>query len=250
MKHSIKVLVFVSLALSCSVASANDCTLSLDDVLKQYHQARGGEALDAQHALRLVSTNHEGKWNPRFDYRVMKPGYMWIEAVYDDGEVIVEGFDGQRGWEKWGDKPAEYVGGYAEKGVNQGAVSPVHLYGLHQMESLGATVTSSGCKSFNGQAYYLINVVSTFGTDIDYYVNADTFRLERSRATRPLHPTQDPTPIRIEERWIDFRWVDGVLHPFGYSLWNVDTNERLAWLEVQTVESFDEASVEFFRKPD
>jgi hypothetical protein len=74
------------------------CELSLDELLANYVQARGGhEAIEAQHALRIISIHHEGKWSPTFDYRVMKPGYMWIAAIYDDGVIIREGFDGERG---------------------------------------------------------------------------------------------------------------------------------------------------------
>ena len=98
--------------------------------------------------------------------------------------------------------------------------------------------------------YFVVNVVSTFDTDIDYFVNASTYRLERSRTRRPLHPTQDPTPILIEERWSDFRMVGDVLHPIGYSQWNVDTGARLSWLEVQRIEQFAEATAEFFGKPE
>ena len=180
----------------------------------------------------------------------MKPGYMWIEAAYDDGEIIYEGFDGERGWEKWGTKEAEYVSGDAGKALNQGAQSPVHLYGLHHMASLGAKVTFEGCETIESKSYYVINVVSRFNTDIGYYINRDSFRLERSRTVRPLHPTQDPTPITIEERWTDFRYVEGVLHPFGYSQWNVDTDEKLNWLEIHRIEVFNEATVTFFAKQD
>lgn len=246
------ILLLVLLACHQAVmAGPPPCDLGLDEILERYVVERGGhEAIEHQHALRIVSTHHEGQWNPKFDYRVMKPGYMWIEATYDDGAIITEGFDGQRGWEKWPDKPAIYVGGDAKKGVNQGAVSPVHLYGLHHMTALGAQVTLRGCDSIGGLHYYVINVASSFGTNIDYFVNASTFRLERSRTTRPLHPTQDPTPIQIEERWSDFRMVNGVLHPFGMSLWNVDSGERLSWLEVNHIEAFSDATPEFFRKPD
>lgn len=241
------------LALSLSMtldAWACDTKLDLDGVLDGYVQARGGHAaIESQQALRLISINHEGKWNPTFDYRVMKPGYMWIAAIYDDGAVILEGFDGQRGWEQWSGKPAEYVSGDAHKGVNQGAVSPVHLYGLQQMEALGAEVSLRGCASVEEVDYYVVRVVSVFGTDIDYYINAISFRLQRSRTTRPLHPTLDPTAIRIEERWADFRWVDGVLHPFRLSLWNVDSGERLSWLETLSIARFN-ADPALFAKPE
>ena len=227
------------------------CELSRDELLAKYVQARGGyEAIESQHALRIISIHHEGKWNPTFDYRVMKPGYMWIAAIYDDGVIIREGFDGERGWEKWGDKPAEYVGGDAHKGVNQGAVSPVHLYGLHHMESLGAEVKLLGCEILDGTEYYVLKVVSAFGTDIDYYINAKSYLLERSRTTRPLHPTQDPTPILVEERWTDFRAVDGVLHPFAFSQWDVNKNERLTWLEILGISRLDAAEKAHFAKPD
>lgn len=226
-----------------------DCEINLDDVLERYLEARGGlQALNQQHSLRLVSTNHEGRWNPKYDYRVMKPGYMWITAIYDDGETVIEGFDGQRGWEKWGDKPAGYVSGDAARGLNQGAQSPVHLYGLNHMEQLGARVTFEGCRKLDGQHFYVIKVVSRFGTDIDYFINQENFQLERSRSKRPLHPTQDPTPIIIEERWDDFRFVNGVLHPFAFSQWNVESGERLNWLEVHQIEQI-ELTPEFFAIP-
>ena len=230
---------------------AGACEIDLDSLLDQYIEARGGkEALETQNALRLKSTNHEGKWNPKFDYRTMKPGYMWIEAEYDDGEVIIEGFDGERGWEKWGSKPAEYVSGAASRALNQGAQSPVHLYGLHDMEGLGAEVNFRGCGTIDGRNFYVINVRSRFGTDIDYYLNQKTYVLERSRTIRALHPTVDPTPITIEERWTDFRMVEGVLHPFGFSLIDVDTGERLSWLEVHSIERDLDAEVNTFQKPE
>ena len=236
--------------LACGPALSGTCDISLQTLLDRYVDARGGaEALEHQTALRLVSTNHEGEWNPQFDYRVMKPGYMWIAATYDDGVVVTEGFDGERGWEKYGDKPAQYVDGAAGRALNQGAQSPVHLYGLHHMADLGATLAFEGCAEIDGKQYYKLNVVSAFDTDIDYFLDRNMYRLERSRSVRPLHPTMDPTPITIEERWNDFRMVDGVLHPFAYSLWNVDTGERLSWLEVHSIESDPDANVETFAKP-
>jgi hypothetical protein len=241
----------ICLALLPGGAFAAECDLTLDQVLDRYVEARGGhEALDRQRALRIRSTHHEGKWNPTFDYRVMKPGYMWIRATYDDGESVEEGFDGERGWEKWSGKPAEYVGGDAAKALNQGAQSPVHLYGLHHMQALGAEVTLKGCDPVDGKDYYIVNVLSAFGSDIDYYISKWDYWVERARSVRPLHPTQDPTPITIEERWGDFRMVGDVLHPFSYSQWNVDSGERLSWLEVHSIEQDDAATVATFAKPD
>jgi hypothetical protein len=237
-------------AVAGNAAGSERCEISLDDLLERYVAARGGhEAIEKQTALRLNSTHHEGKWNPTFDFRVMKPGYMWISATYDDGFVYTEGFDGTRGWEKPGDKPAEYVDGAAGRALNQGAMSPIHLYGLHHMESLGAILKVDGCTTIDDTNYYVVNVMSRFGTDIDYYLNRETFIVERGRSVRPLHPTADPTPITIEERWSDFRTVVGVLHPFAYSQWNVDTGEKLSWLEVHSISRDDEASPADFAKP-
>ncbi len=247
MRHTWGILLFL---LTAAPAAAGQCDIQLDELLERYVEARGGyEALEKQKALRLSSTHHEGKWNPTFDYRTMKPGFMWIRAVYDDGFVYTEGFDGERGWEQPGDKPAEYVGGAAGRALNQGAQSPVHLYGLHHMESLGASVKVDGCSNIDDTDYYVVNVVSRFGTDIDYYLDQETFIVERARSARPLHPTADPTPITIEERWSDFRMVEGVLHPYAYSLWNVDSGERLSWLEVHSISQDNEATPAAFAKP-
>ena len=117
------------------------------------------------------------------------------------------------------------------------------------MEDLGAEVSLKGCDVVDGREYYVIKVISRFGTDIDYYVSTETYRLERARAVRPLHPTVDPTRITIEERWTDFRVVEGVLHPFGYSMWNVDTDEQLTWLEVHSIERDRQATPSTFALP-
>jgi hypothetical protein len=45
------------------------------------------------------------------------------------------------------------------------------------------------------------------------------------------------------------RRVDGVLHPFSYSQWNVDSGERLSWLEIYSIDNDQEASPETFAKP-
>ncbi|MDX1517351.1 MAG: hypothetical protein R3288_10950 [Woeseiaceae bacterium] len=238
------------LVMLASPALAGECDTQLDDVMDGYVAARGGaEALERQSALRIRSRLYEGEYQPEFDYRVMKPGYMWIRATYRDGFVYTEGFDGRRGWEKPGDEPARYVGGDAGKALNQGARSPVHLYGLNHMAELGARVSLTGCRTIDDTRYFVINVVSRFGTDIDYFVNAATYRLERSRSVRPLHPTQDPTRITIEERWSDFRPVNGVLHPFAYSQWNVDSGEQLSRLEIHDIADLPDATVADFAKP-
>ena len=74
------------------------------------------------------------------------------------------------------------------------ARSPIHLYGLHQMEDLGASVKAGGCATIDDATCYVVNVVSSFGTDIDYYLNRDTYFVERGRSVRPLHPTLTQHP--------------------------------------------------------
>lgn len=245
-----RIKLMLCLFLASGGATAADCDLTLEQVLDRSVEARGGhEALDRQMALRIRSTLHEGSRNPEIDFRFMKPGYLWIRATYDDGMSVEEGFDGERGWEKRTDRPAGYVGGDAGKALNQGAQSPVHLYGLHHMSALGATVTLEGCETVDGKDYYVVNVLSRFGTDIDYYVSAVDYWVERGRSVRPLHPAEDPTPITIEERWGDFRLVGDVLHPFSYSQWNPDSGERLSWLEIHSIEQDDSATAATFAKP-
>lgn len=242
----------LSLLAISSAAEAQDanCSLALEAILENAAQARGKEQLSKLTSLRIKSKHHEGKWNPDFDYRVMKPGYMLMTATYSDGVVIREGFDGARAWEDLERNPEPvYVEGDAYKGLAQGAHSPIHLYGLHDMAAMGADVSKTGCAAVEGQTYYLVRVRATFGTDIEYYVHATSFRVERARATRALHPTLDATQINIEERWSDFRWVNGVLFPFAYSQWDVEKNMRLSWLEIQSIEPDLEATPAMFEKP-
>lgn len=83
---------------------------------------------------------------------------------------------------------------------------------------IGAKIEPQGCSKIGDQIFLVINVTSKFGTDVNYYLNQETFVLERIRTVRPPHPTVDPTPIAIEERWSDFRWVEGYCIPLP-SVW-------------------------------
>ncbi len=231
-------------------ATAPNCTLALDELLNQTSAARGKAALAQLTALRIRSKNYEGKWNPDFDYRIMKPGFMLITATYSDGVVTVEGFDGKRAWENLERNPVPvFVVGDAHKGLAQAAHSPIFLYGLHDMRDMGATVTKLGCDIIDGVSYYQVRVVTTFGTDIVYYVNSGSFLVERARTTRALHPTLDAAQINIEERWSDFHRVGGVLFPFSHSQWDLKKGERLSYLEVKSIEPDLEATPAFFAKP-
>lgn len=247
-------LTFLCAALITSLPAAagddsDSCTLPLVDLMEKTAEVRG-DSLANVHALRIKSKHYEGKWNPDFDYRIMKPGYMLMTATYSDGVVITEGFDGERAWEHLERNPEPvYVEGDAYKGLAQGAHSPIFLYGLHDMTEMGADVTKTGCVTLADTTYYLVRVKATYGTDIVYYVSAETFRVERARSYRALHPTLDPTQITIEERWDDFRIIEGVLYPFAYSQWDVDKGERLSHLEVRSVEIDGEATPDLFAKP-
>ena len=228
----------------------SDCALSVGAIIAASADARGKEALAKVTALRVKSKHYEGKWNPDFDYRVMKPGFMLMTATYSDGVVITEGFDGTRAWEDLERNPEPvYVEGDAYRGLAQGAHSPIFLYGLHDMEGMGATVSKAGCEVVDSTNYFLVRVVASFGSDIVYYVNSGSFLVERARANRALHPTLDETQINIEERWSDFRRVDGILYPFGYSQWDVEKGERLSYLEVKSVELDFSATPDLFAKP-
>lgn len=217
-------------------APASDCGASLDEVLAQHLEARGGrEAVERQTALRIRAGYREGAMSATFDFRVMKPRFMRIDVLFADGETYEEGFDGERAWEKPHSQAPRYVGGDAAAALRQSAESPLNVYGLNDMATLGADVSLSGCETLDGTPYYVVNVKTRFGSDIDYYLTSTDFRLERARSRRALHPTQDATQVTIEERWSDFRRVGGVLRPFAQTQRDVASGELLSSLSVEEI---------------
>ena len=73
------------------------------------------------------------------------------------------------------------------------------------------------------------------------------YEIDKPHPAPRLAKCHDVVEILVGNRRL--REVEGVLHPFGYSQWNVNSGERLSWLEVHSISRDGEATVAAFAKP-
>jgi len=200
------------LAAGCASAPAKP---ELDRIVDQHVAARGGRAaIEAVKAVRIALTIQEADSRVDADYLASRDGRMRIDIVQNGGTVYSEGIDAQGAWQ-WVENnavsgPSSASGAAA---LQRGLDAPMILRGLHELPARGHVLTLLPSERIDRIDYHVIRVRFVDGYVTRYYVNPQTWLIDRRRDTRPLHPAVDATPTQIEERYFDWREFGGVRYP-------------------------------------
>jgi len=108
-----------------------------------------------------------------------------------------------------------------------GTQYPDQVFGLHEFQQHGHSVEFAGRERLDGIDYYVLKLTLSDGFVTWRYVNASTWRIERGRDVRALHPDLDAKEKVLENRWSDWRRVDGVLRSFRSEQVDVATGKVL-----------------------
>jgi len=109
----------------------------------------------------------------------------------------------------------------ASEGSEQGTAAlrhgiefPFKLYGLHELHGRGHRLELLGRQKLDAVDYYQLQRTLDDGFQVQYFVNPDTWLIERERQLRALHVDIDPEPQWIETVFSDYRPVNGVQFPY------------------------------------
>ncbi len=228
MRKSLAFLVPVLLLVACGDAYDPE----LARVLKSHTEAVGGaQAIENIHSLQIDLQVEELTFSVNGSYSTTRDGRVRIDIFADRKRVFTEAYDGTAGWQLLkGQSIAEDMSPDGEQAVIHGIHG--HIFGLHELEGLGYELDLAGKKTLDGIEYWVVNSESSTGFLKRYYINAETFLVERTREESALHPDVDPEIKRFETLHSDYLDLSGRMFSFSTRKIDMDSGEVVQSAEV------------------
>lgn len=202
--------------------SAADDSISLETLIERTVAAQGADS-----ALATVESVFRQRNERMFTLR-KRPGLHLVVLLNDSGGIrYAEGFDGEGAWELENDGPKVVASERARTALWHTTQFPSVLYPLSRMEYLGHELELMPPDTVEGVAYHRVLLRLSDGFERSYYVNPETYRIDRARDVRRFHAYEEEIQP-VEAIWSDFRSVDGVWVPFTSGERNYETGERLS----------------------
>jgi hypothetical protein len=140
-----------------------------------------------------------------------------------------EGRNDNTAWEQVShDSGRKIITGGPDSALWASAQNPTgHRVPLYRSRSAGHTIEYMGREKIESINYFKILVTLSRGQESFYYINPETFLIERNRSFRRHHAYEEKEKA-IETVWKDFRKVNGVMVAFIEIEQDINTGERLS----------------------
>jgi hypothetical protein len=218
---------------SCGGPYGNERALA--DLLQKNTDARGGaEALAAVQAVKINIHIKEPAFEVDGVYAATREGKMRVDIFYNGARALTEAFDGKAGWDMSGDGAIEAESEKGAQALRHGILT--NLVPLSEMADYGQKVVWVGRQDIGGINYYAVDLVFDDGTAKHYFIDPETFLVERAREEKPLHPDVDPTPHLFETQYSDFRTIAGVVFSFHDDTTDLVTGEVVQTTNVKSLD--------------
>lgn len=197
----------------CSGGEEPETALTADQVIARHIEAiGGGDAIDAIRNIHIQPEIVEPEFTLLGDYRATREGRMRVDVFIGGERVFSEGIDGDGGWQQNG-AGADFTDTtpLARAALERGIES--NLFGLHDLAARGHRASLFGREEIDGINYYVIHVASDEGFERFYFINPETWMIERNRETSALHPDLDDEERPAETILSNFQEFCGVLRP-------------------------------------
>lgn len=197
----------------CSGAGEPEADLTADEVIARHIDAIGGaEVIGAIQNIHVQPEIIEPEFTLLGDYRATRAGRMRVDVFIGGDRVFSEGIDGDGGWQQTGDgarftDTTPLARAALERGID------FNLFGLHDLGARGHRASLFGREQIDGVNYYVIHVAMEEGFERFYYINPETWMVERHRETSALHPDLDDEERPAETIVSNFQEFCGVLRP-------------------------------------
>ena len=213
-----------------------------DQVIARYAAARGGyDKLKAVHSIVYRGIYREGGQEmPHAAMALMRPYFKVVGDPDHPDPQFAEGYDGST-WEL-----------YAPPGVVLRTVGAAAAAGRHgtridgpliDYAAAGSTVALAGVDTVGGRRAYRLLVHMRDGFEQEELVDAETWLLIAERKAAPIHAFGKK--VASEERFADYRAVDGILFPFANREVEIATGrvlDELTWTSITLDRKLDPAS--------
>lgn len=210
--------------------------MELKTILDNHIQAVGGyAAVESLNSIQIAFHLVEPTFAIDGLYRATRQNQMRVDILADGLRVFSEGIDGAQGWQlHQNDKTSTPTSPAGTRALQRGIEN--HLFGLHELPTRGHMHAQQGPETVEDNDYFVIQITYADGNKAWRYINAATWRVERSRVRAALHPDVDPTETTLETCYTDFRKVDGLLRPFQETQVDLTTGETVQTTTVKTID--------------
>lgn len=233
---------------ACASRGAHD---PLAEVVARNTEARGGaEAIARAHTVLVRMKINEPDYTVDGVYRASREGRMRIDVFLEGRRVYSEGYDGWWAWEFAGDDEEAHDSSPAgATAMRHGLEYPINLWGLGELAARGNRLTYRGREQVDGINYHVIRQVLADGFTTYFYVNPDTWLIDRQRDERSVHPDADPAKRWIEQRFSDYREVDGRQVAFKIEQYELRTHTLVQTSTLTAVQTNPVMRPEIFSVP-
>lgn len=232
-----------------TTAFAGDDDAQLARIIDAHTVAVGGKAaIERVEALRVKVDISEGDLRLSGIYTATRDGRMRIDVIRAGMRVFTEAYDGQRGWQAFDDlSVAEAMSSDGEKAVQRGIIS--NIFGLHELQGLGYSLHFAGRDKLENTEFWLVDVVAPDGFRQRFFINAETWLIERKREESALHPDLDASLKRFETRQLDYRKLNGRLYSTGESKVDLNTGAEVQTTRIVELTVNAPVDAQMFLKP-
>lgn len=221
----------------------------LTQIIEKNTEARGGaDAIASVQTFQSRVQIVEPTFKVMGEYVATRDGKMRIDIFADGQRVLTEAFDGESGWQMFGDGTVAGMTEAGEEILRIGIIK--NLYGLSEMADLGVTVSYLGSEVIAGLSYEKVDL--TFANDYvtHYFLDSETGLRIRQRDDVALHPDYDDTIQRFVTVYSDFRTIGGVVYSFYDEKLDIDTGELAQTTQVEEIILNGEIDPTFFERPE
>jgi hypothetical protein len=192
-----------------------------EEIIDRNIAARGGpEKFEAIHSM-VVRTHEEANWGGTGTsvLRIMRPDrmrfdYAWQANLKAEGITIIEGFDGQKGWQTdlYGGKQKGKTMTGDELEAARGGVQNQFEESLSNLQAKGNKVELVGMEAVEGKPCYKIRFSTHTGRVRYAYYNAESFLLVRNDQVL----SKSGKEKRLTTMISDYRPVNEILFPHTF----------------------------------
>lgn len=203
-------------ALFCLVAGCSNAAPEPDlaTLVERHVAARGGaKAIESVKAFECDIQIVEPTFEVEGTYVAARDGRMRVDIRAGGERVFTEALDHGRAWSWSPDEGVREGSAAGAAALRHGIEFPFKLFGLHEMKARGHRLEPVGRETVDAIEYYVLRLTLDDGFEVRYYLNPETWLIDRERTQRALHVDIDPAPQWIETIHSDYRPVGGVLYP-------------------------------------
>jgi len=223
--------------------------MKLESILDNHIQALGGRAVvENLRSIRIEFHLEEPTFTVNGVYCATRKDQMRVDIFADGERVFSEGLDGTQGWQlHQNDESSQPTSPAGTRALKRGIEN--HLFGLHELLAQGHALSLQGKETIGKADYFVVQINYADGDAAWRYINAATWRVERSQMHAALHPDVDPTETTLETRYADFREVDGLVRPFQDTQVDLTTGETVQTTTVKIISLNPSFPDDYFTAP-